>query len=166
MSAAPVSGKGWAETLGVAARWVLGGLFVYMGASKAGHPEAFLKLVRQYNLTDNYFLLNAIASALPWFEIFCGGLLLCGVAVRGVALVLAVILAAFTVAVWQRALTMEAAKAIVFCAVKFDCGCGNGEVFICRKIPENIGLILLCAWLLAGKGRRLCIKYNLFRGEG
>jgi uncharacterized membrane protein YphA (DoxX/SURF4 family) len=154
-------GAGWRETLAVAARWLLGGLFVYMGASKAAHPEEFLKLVRQYDLTSNYWWLNAVASALPWFEIFCGALLLCGVAVRGVSLVLAIILAAFTVAVWQRALTLEAARAIPFCAVKFNCGCGTGEVFICRKLPENIGLILLCVWLLTGKGRAFSVKYAL-----
>ena len=149
------------EKLAVAARWLLGGLFVYMGASKAAHPEEFLKLVRQYDLTSNYFLLNAVASTLPWFEVYCGVLLLAGVAVRGVSLVLGIILIAFTWAVWQRALTVEAARSIPFCAVKFDCGCGTGEVYICHKLPENIGLILVCGWLLLGKGRPLSVKYNL-----
>jgi uncharacterized membrane protein YphA (DoxX/SURF4 family) len=156
-------GSAWPEKLAVAARWLLGGLFVYMGASKAAHPEEFLKLVRQYDLTSDYFLLNAVASALPWFEIFCGVLLLAGVAVRGVAAVLGIILIAFTWAVWRRALTVESALAIPFCAVKFDCGCGTGEVYICHKLPENIGLILLCGWLLAGKGRALCVKYSFWR---
>jgi uncharacterized membrane protein YphA (DoxX/SURF4 family) len=151
----------WPEKLAVAARWLLGGLFVYMGASKAAHPEEFLKLVRQYDLTSNYFLLNAVASALPWFEIYCGVLLLAGIAVRGVSLALGIILIAFTWAVWQRALTVEAARSIPFCAVKFDCGCGTGEVYICQKLPENVGLILLCAWLFMGKGRAFSVKYNL-----
>jgi len=155
----------WAETAAVGARWLVGGLFIYMGASKAAHPEEFLKLVRQYDFTSNYVFLNAVASALPWFEIFCGIMLAAGVAVRGVSLALAVLLAAFTWAVWQRGLALGAARSIPFCAVKFDCGCGNGEVFICRKIPENVGLILLCGWLVAGKGRRFCVKYNLFGGE-
>jgi uncharacterized membrane protein YphA (DoxX/SURF4 family) len=141
----------------------LGGIFIWMGASKTGHPEVFLKLIRQYNLTPDYFVLNSLASTLPWFEIFCGLLLVCGVAVRGVALVLAVILAAFTFAVWQRALALEGIRGIPFCAVKFDCGCGNGEVYICHKLPENIGLIALALWLLAGKGRRWALKYSLGR---
>jgi uncharacterized membrane protein YphA (DoxX/SURF4 family) len=161
LSQPPQTGSAWSEPLAVVARWLLGGLFIYMGATKAMHPEEFLKLVRQYDLTSSYFLLNAVASTLPWFEVFCGVLLLCGVAVRGVALVLAIILIAFTWTVWQRALLLEGARAIPFCAVKFDCGCGNGEVFICRKLPENIGLILLCLWLLPGRGKALSARFFL-----
>ena len=161
MSGAAAGRKNWLETLSLAARWLLGGLFIYMGASKAPHPEAFLKLVRQYQLTDDYFLLNTVASTLPWFEVFCGILLICGVAVRGVALVLTVILAAFTWVVWRRALTLEAARAIPFCAVKFDCGCGNGEVFICHKLAENFGLLALSVWLMLGQGRGWSLRYAL-----
>ncbi len=153
----------WWDGVSLAARWVLGGVFIYMGASKTGHPEAFLKLVRQYNLTQDYVVLNSIASMLPWFEIFCGVLLVCGVAVRGVALALAVILVAFTFAVWHRALDLQAIRGIPFCAVKFDCGCGNGEVYICHKLTENFGLIALALWLLAGKGRHWALKYSLGR---
>src|SRR5881392_4191009 len=63
------------------ARWVLGGVFIYMGLSKALNPVEFLKLVRQYEMVSNPILLNSIAAALPWFEVFCGVLLLSGVAV-------------------------------------------------------------------------------------
>jgi len=151
----------WLDWVGVGARWVLGGVFIYMGASKTGHPETFLKLVRQYNLTADYFVLNSIASTLPWFEIFCGLLLVCGIAVRGAALALAVILAAFTWAVWHRAVALQAMGGIPFCAVKFDCGCGNGEVYICHKLTENFALIALALWLLAGQGRRWALRYSL-----
>src|SRR5882672_9184496 len=75
------------EYVAVLARWVLGGVFIYMGMSKAVHPEEFLKLVRDYEIIGNPLALNLIAAALPWFEIFCGLLLLAGVAVRGTALV-------------------------------------------------------------------------------
>ena len=36
--------------LAVAARWLLGGVFIYMGLSKALNPVEFLKLVREYGL--------------------------------------------------------------------------------------------------------------------
>ena len=47
--------------------------------------------------------------------------------------------------------------------MKFDCGCGMGEVFICHKLVENTVLLLLSAWLLAGGGRQLCLCFSLFR---
>jgi len=54
----------------VAGRWLLGGVFLYMGLSKALDPVDFLKLLRQYDLTQSSLLLNSIAAALPWFEVF------------------------------------------------------------------------------------------------
>ena len=140
---------------------MLGALFVYTGLEKGLDPVLFLKLVRQYDLVQTPFLLNSIAATLPWFEVFCGMLLLAGIAVRGAALTLAGILIPFTAVVWHRALILQAARAIPFCAVKFDCGCGTGEVFICGKLLENAGLILLALWLLAGRGRLFALRYSL-----
>lgn len=147
------------------ARWLLGALFLYMGLSKALQPVEFLKLVRQYEMTQSHLFLNSIAAALPWFEVFCGLLLLAGVAVRGSALMLVLMLVPFTLLVLKRALAIHAAQAIPFCAIKFDCGCGTGEVFICRKLAENCLLIVLSSWLLAGRGRRLCLRYNLMQRQ-
>ena len=150
-----------ADTFAVLARWLLGAVFLYMGLNKALHPVEFLKLVRQYDLVQSSLLLNSIAAALPWFEIFCGLLLLAGVAVRGTAVMLIVMLVPFTVLVFRRALAIQSAQHIPFCAIKFDCGCGTGEVFICRKLLENFLLIVFSVWLLAGYGRKLCIRHSL-----
>ncbi len=150
------------DGLSILARWLVGGLFVCMGLSKALHPVEFLKLLRQYQLVNDPFLLNSIAATLPWFEVFCGLLLVAGIAVRGSALVILAMLVPFTVVVIERALAISAAQSLAFCAVRFDCGCGTGEVFICQKIFENTSLILLSAWLLAGYGRRLSLRFSLF----
>ena len=149
----------------VLARWLLGAVFLYMGLSKALHPVDFLKLLRQYDLTQNSLLLNTMAAALPWVGVFCGLLLLAGIAVRGTALTLMVMLVPFTWLVLHRALLLQSALAIPFCAVKFDCGCGTGEEFICRKLMENSLLILLTAWLLAGHGRQLSLRFNLIKSS-
>ena len=80
-----------------------------MGLNKAlPHPEYFLKLVRQYDMVTSPLLLNSIGAALPWFEVFCGLLLLFGVAVRGSALMLVAMLVPFTLIVLKRALAIAA----------------------------------------------------------
>jgi uncharacterized membrane protein YphA (DoxX/SURF4 family) len=145
----------------VLVRWLLGGFFVYMGWQKALHPDLFQDLLREYHIVQSPLALNSIAISLPWFEIFCGLLLLAGIAVRGVALLLTALLAVFTGVVLHRALGLQAAQAIPFCAVKFDCGCGGGPEFICAKLPENILMILVSVWLLAGRGRAFCALYTL-----
>ena len=147
----------------VLTRWLLGAAFVYLGLNKALHPVDFLKLVQQYDLTQNALFLNSIAAGLPWFEVFCGLLLLTGVAVRGTALTLLLMLVPFTLLVLHQALLLQAAQAIPFCAVKFDCGCGTGEEFICRKLLENFLLILLSGWLLAGRGRQFSLRFSLIK---
>jgi uncharacterized membrane protein YphA (DoxX/SURF4 family) len=130
------------------ARWLLAAVFIYMGVNKVLHPESFLKQVDEYHFFTNYHLLNAVSAALPWFEVFCGIVLVTGLAIRGTALVLIAMLVPFTLLVIHRALDLASAKQIAFCAVKFDCGCGGGEIFICRKILENTLLLLLALWLL------------------
>lgn len=149
------------DLFAVLGRWMLGALFVYMGLNKALQPVDFLKLMRQYEVLPSPLLLNSVAAALPWFEVFCGLLLVVGVAVRGAALMLLLMLLPFTVVVLQRALALQAALDIPFCAVKFDCGCGSGEVLICRKLIENAVLIFMSGWLLLGRSRRLCARYSL-----
>jgi len=149
----------------VLARWLVGAVFIYMGLNKALDPVAFLKLLRQYDLTHSSLLLNSVGAALPWFEVFCGLLLLTGIAVRGTALTLVLLLVPFSGVVLHRALLLQAAQNIPFCAVKFDCGCGTGEEFICRKLLENVLLILLAGWLLAGHGRQLSLRFNLLKSS-
>lgn len=147
----------------VAGRWFLGALFVYLGWKKAMDPVGFLKLVRQYGVLETPLLLNLVAAALPWFEVFCGLLLLLGVAVRGAAVLLVAMLVPFTTLILQRALALHAAGGIAFCAIKFDCGCGGGEVLICHKLIENTLLVALSLWLAASARHRLGLRTTLLR---
>ena len=157
----PFLGRRVVELAAVLPRWLLGALFVYMGLNKALHPVEFLKLVREYDITHVSWLLNSIAALLPWFEVFCGLLLLAGIAVRGAGLMVILMLVPFTIVVFERALGIQAAQGIPFCAVKFDCGCGGGEVFVCRKLLDNLLLIIMSIWLLSGRGRKLCLRHSL-----
>lgn len=142
-------------------RWLLGGFFVYAGVSKALQPVGFLQLVHQYDFAAHPVLLNGIAALLPWLEVFCGVLLVAGVAVRGTALLLAGLLVPFTILILRRALAIHGAGEIPFCAIRFDCGCGLGETLICRKLAENVVMILLAGVLVFRSGSRWCARYSL-----
>jgi hypothetical protein len=107
-------------------------------------------------------VLNLVASSLPWFEIFCGLLLLLGVAVRGAAVIVLAMLVSFSLAVLLRALGIQETSGLPFCAIRFDCGCGGGEVLICRKLGENLFLIALSTALLFWNSERLCLRHTLF----
>jgi len=152
-----------ADIAALLARWLLGGLFIYMGLNKALHPVEFLKLVRQYNVTDQHLVLNFIASTLPWFEVFCGLLLVLGIAVRATGLLLVAMLIPFTLLILRRALAIHGAQHIPFCAIKFDCGCGAGEVLICKKLVENTLLTALAAWLVFWRQHILSLRPKLLR---
>ena len=152
----------WASLL---IRVGLGALFVYMGLAKALHPEEFLKLIREYDVIRNPLFINALAASLPWFEVFCGVLLVLGVAIRGSALVLVAMLIPFSLLVAWRAAAIASQTGMAFCAVKFDCGCGAGEVFICNKLAENCLLLLASILLLAGHGRSAALSYEVWRDK-
>ena len=147
----------------LAARLALGGTFVWLGLGKAGDPVTFLKLIREYDLVpaSQPSLLTAMAVALPWLEIWCGMLLLLGVAVRGAALTALGLLVVFTGAITLRALDIRAAQELAFCAIKFDCGCGSGEEYVCAKLPENAGLLALCGLTLWSRSKRFCLRPRL-----
>jgi uncharacterized membrane protein YphA (DoxX/SURF4 family) len=150
------------------ARLVVGGLFLKMGFAKVDDPVAFLKLLREYELApaDWPWALNALAISIPWLELWLAALLLLGVAVRGVSLALLGLLAVFTVAVAVRALGIAEADAVPLCEVAFDCGCGSGVVRACAKVPENLGLMLLCVVGLVSRSRRLCLRPRLAGNDG
>ncbi len=150
-----------ADAFCVLGRLLLAGVFLYMGFHKAMHPVDFLKLVRQYDFLPQPLALNFVAATLPWFEIVCGFLLLLGVAVRGTAVMLLVMLFPFTILIFLRAQAMQHSGGLPFCAIKFDCGCGGGEVLICRKLAENAGLIVLSTLLIFRQQHRLGLRPNL-----
>jgi hypothetical protein len=131
----------------VLARLILGGVFLYTGLAKGLVPVDFLKLLREYGLVETPLLLNSMAVTLPWLEVLCGLLLLAGIAIQGTALLSLSMLLPFTAVVWQRALAIQAATGTAFCGIRFDCGCGTGEVNICRKLLEN-GVLVACGLFL------------------
>ena len=146
------------------ARLVLGGVFIWLGSNKLAEPITFLKLIREYGLVPESlpWLLNTMAVALPWLEIWCGVLLLAGVAVRGTGYGMLLLLMVFSGAILLRALDIQAAEQIAFCAIKFDCGCGTGEEYVCSKLPQNLGLMALTGLVVWSRAQRFCLRPTLF----
>jgi len=104
-----------------------------------------------------------LLSLFGGLAILCGLLLLAGVAVRGTALVLVAMLVPFTLLILKRALAVAGAQGLAFCMVKFDCGCGSGEVLICHKLVENCLLSFLACWLIARASGKLSLRFSLVR---
>lgn len=138
----------------------MGGMFIYLGLMKLQDPSAFLKILRTYEIfpSSQPWLMNLTASALPWMELFCGGLLILGVAVRGTALLMLVLMAGFTVAVYLRAANLAEINQVSFCSIEFDCGCGTGVVNICGKLLENGALTLAGLVVLFERTKRFCLR--------
>jgi uncharacterized membrane protein YphA (DoxX/SURF4 family) len=149
-------------TLALVGRLCLGVLFAYLGLTKALHPVEFLKLVREYELAASPLVLNFMAATLPWFELFIGLCLMAGIGVRGTGLLAIALLLPFTVAIAQRASWIHEVQGIPFCGIRFDCGCGSGEVLICRKLVENVGLILVATLVVFVHAPYASLRYSLF----
>ena len=143
----------------LAARLVLGGMFIYMGAHKAADPVEFLKLVRQYQMLPESpaVFLNGTAIVLPWLEVLCGVALILGTSVRGAAGLMAVMLCVFTPVIFLRAMEIRAQTGTPFFQIAFDCGCGSGEVIIWKKLLGNLGLAALALLALWSRSRRFCL---------
>ena len=141
------------------ARLLIGGLFIYMGVQKIGHPGDFLKQIHLYEMLPErppYFL-NGTAIVLPWLEVLCGVVLILGVWLRGAALSVATMLLVFTPAIFLRAMAIHTAQGTPFMEIAFDCGCGGGPVIIWRKLLENTGLFLVALVALLSRSRRFCL---------
>ncbi len=163
-SATEIGHRGIVPWLALGARLVVGIAFIMLGSNKLADPVAFLKAIREYHLVpeQHFVVVNTIAGLLPWAEILLGAFLVLGIARRGSALVLLVMLVAFTLAIYQRSIAIAADQAIPFTQVRFDCGCGNGVVQASKKLLENSLLIALSVFLVVSRGSRCACRDVLF----
>jgi uncharacterized membrane protein YphA (DoxX/SURF4 family) len=150
------------------ARLFVGGMFAYLAIMKLTNPIDFLKLTHQYGVLPDSMpvLLNLTAIVMPWLELLSALALLLGLTTRGAALVAVALLLFFTPMLALHAwglYTDPPRHNTAFCAVKFDCGCGTGEVFICHKLTENIALLLAALIPLFSVSRRFCLDALLAR---
>jgi uncharacterized membrane protein YphA (DoxX/SURF4 family) len=102
--------------LGVLARVVLAGVWLWAGLAKLPHPDTSVSAVRAYQLLPTG-LADTVGHVLPMLEIVVGACLLIGLMVRFTAAVSALLMLAFVIgiaSVWAR-------------GIEIDCGCfGSG----------------------------------------
>ncbi len=79
-------------------RWALGVLFLVAGLPKIIHPDLFAESVNNYHLLSTAAV-NWLVIVLPWLEVLCALALLAGIAVRGAAALLVLMLCVFTLAI-------------------------------------------------------------------
>lgn len=152
------------------ARLAVGGMFAYLAVNKLMDPVEFLKQTRAYHILPESFplLLNMTAIVVPWLELICAVALLLGVCVRGAAATVLGMLLFFAPLLLMRAYGLyvdpvQAGQYATFCDVKFDCGCGTGEVYICAKMAENTALKIGALIGLLSSSRRWCLATVIAR---
>lgn len=125
----------------LAARLVLGSVFVIAGVEKIVNPNAFAKAINNYQMLP-YGALNLMALVLPWLEVLAGVFLIFGVRLRASSAVVAAMLVVFLIAIgtaMARGLSIE-------------CGCysqGGGEKVGWKKVFEDVALLLLAVQIFA-----------------
>ena len=131
----------------LAARIVVGLVFLLYGLDKIAHPDDFARAIANYRLLPEA-LVNLVAVTLPWVELACGLLLLAGQWVRSAALVSAFLLCVFVVAV-----SITLARGL-----DINCGCLNtdaGRKVGVRLLVEDLLLIGAAAFLVLKAGDRI-----------
>jgi uncharacterized membrane protein YphA (DoxX/SURF4 family) len=134
-----------AEAVGLVARLVVGGVWLIAGFKKLPDPAGNVRAVRAYRILPES-IVPVVGHGLPILEILVGVCLVLGLLTRLVALLSALMLAAFIIGIasaWARGLQIE-------------CGCFGGgagpAVNATAKYPwditRDVGLFALSAWLV------------------
>lgn len=122
--------------LSLAARIVLGAVFMYASFDKMANPEAFANIIDNYHLLP-YQLVNALAIFLPWMEFITGLFLITGKWVKASLMIYNVLLVVFIIALGQALIR----------GLDISCGCfsvdpsSTSEVWL--RIVEDIALLFV-----------------------
>ena len=127
-------------------RLIIGGIFIYASLDKLAHPQAFAESIHHYRIVP-YALLHPSALWLPMVEFVLGAALVLGIWRRGAALLAAVLLAVFMVAIASALLRN----------LDISCGCFNTDG------GHGVGLTLLWRDLIM---LLLCLPPLLMRESG
>lgn len=161
LSSAPAAWRSGARApwWGLAARLVVGGVWIWASALKLLDPATSIESVRAYEILPAS-LVEPVGYVLPALEVVVGLTLVVGLLTRGAALLSALLLIAFIVGIstaWARGL-------------EIDCGCfgdGGANPDATSQYPweiaRDVGLLGLSLFLLRARSSRLALDSLLFR---
>lgn len=125
----------------LAARILLGAIFLYASYDKILHPEALSEIIFNYKILPPQ-MVNLAAIILPWLEAVCGAALVLGVNARGAAALTALLMTVF----------MAALGFNLMRGVDVQCGCfttAPAEAKAIFDIARDAVILLLALYVLA-----------------
>ena len=133
--------------LTLAARLVIGVMFVYASIHKIADPAQFAVSIRNYMIIPPDWS-HLVALALPWVEMGAGGFLILGIQTKPSALLTTGMLAVFLVAIVRA----------YFTGLDIDCGCfssslaSHGRIGMYHLVRDSVILLVSLFVLVADRG--------------
>jgi uncharacterized membrane protein YphA (DoxX/SURF4 family) len=128
-------------------RVFLGGIFIWASIDKIIDPQAFARVIENYQLLPVY-LVNAAALFLPWLEAVCGFLLITGQFVRGSALIVNGLLITFTAALLIS----------IYRGLDISCGCFSSapeaEKGLWGSVIRDVMLLAVGLWIFVQETKK------------
>lgn len=137
------------SVLSIIMRLFLGGLFILAGVLKLSDPQTFAEAIKAFKILPEHVIAFA-AYGLPWIEIIAGGLLIIGLWTRAAALLITVLLAAFTAGIVSVILRGIDTKCSCFGELEWPCA---GDVGQCQIIRNSVLMLAGVIILAVGPGR-------------
>lgn len=124
--------------LSLAARLIVGIVFLFFAIGKIAEPEGFAKSIANYGIMPN-FTINFMALTLPWIELICGVFLIVGIRLKSSSLICGFLMLIFIFAV----------SIAMIEGLNIDCGCSTEAAIKVGwpKILENTGLLIACIYI-------------------
>ncbi len=133
----------WLELL---LRFLVGGTFIYAAFDKIADPAAFAQAIHHYRMVGGAFL-HPMALYMPWLELVTGFAMILGVARRGAALLIGLMLVIFMAAIIS-AMARD---------LDISCGCFHtegGHTVGLSLLLRDIGMLTGSVVLLINRGVR------------
>lgn len=135
-------------TLSFICRIILGGIFFLAGLAKIPDPASFLLTMRGFRIFPD-LLERFFAVYIPWLELILGLCLLTGLLYRAAALLFALLISGFTVAILS----------VMARGIEIDCGCFGlfadylhlPDAADHKAVIRNLFLIGMCGYIFRSR---------------
>ena len=138
--------NGVTKYLPATVRILLGAIFIYAALLKIADPVAFAGSVAAYKILP-YFASYLTAAVLPFLELSCGLLLVCGYRVKGGALIIGIMNLVFMIAL----------GAAIVRGLDIDCGCfkqGGAKTTPWTALLRDVVFLAMTLFVLRVEAKR------------